>query len=101
MATSASPWARMAMTPSWSSQTRVIGGDLTGGVDQFHAGSDAAVKGHDGGRQINPSRDLVRGRPAGLIGNCRANGGPKLAGRLNQSRIGAARRRGELRPAAC
>jgi hypothetical protein len=27
--------------------------------------------------------------------------GPKLAGRLNQGRVGAAGRRGELRPAAC
>ena len=87
--------------PGRSSQTRVISSDLTGDIGQLNAGNHAAVKGHDGRRQINPAGDLVRGRPAGLVGDCRANGGPKLTGRLNQRRIGAAGRRGELRPAAC
>ena len=79
----------------------VIGSDLTGDVGKLDAVNQAAVKGHGGGRQINPAGDLLRGRPPGLVSNCRANCSPKLAGCLNQRRIGAARRRGELCPAAC
>jgi hypothetical protein len=69
--------------PSRSSQTRVIGGDLTGDISQLDGGNHAAVKRHGGRRQINPARDLIWGRPAGLIGDRRANSGAKLAGRLN------------------
>jgi hypothetical protein len=87
--------------PGWSSQTTVIGSDLAGDVGQLDAGKQASVQGHNGCRQVNPARDLVRGRPPGLVGNCRADAGPKLAGCLNQGRIGAAGRRGELSPAAC
>jgi hypothetical protein len=61
----------------------MIGSDLTGDVGQLDAVNQAAVKGHGGGRQINPAGDLLRGRPAGLGCDCRANGSPKLAGRLN------------------
>jgi hypothetical protein len=87
--------------PGMNSQTRVIGSDLTGDVGQLDAGNHAAVKGHDGCRQIDPAGDLLRGRPSGLVGDCRTNGGPELAGRLNQGRIGAAGWSGELCPAAC
>jgi hypothetical protein len=78
----------------------VIGSDLPGDVGQLDAYNQAAVKGHDGCRQINPARDLVRGRPAGLVSDRRADGGSKLAGRLNQGRVGPADRGSELRPAA-
>jgi hypothetical protein len=44
-----------------SSQTRVIGSDLTGDVGQLNAGNHAAVMGHDGRRKINPAGDLLRG----------------------------------------
>ena len=87
--------------PGWSSQTRVISSDLAGDVGQLDAGNHAAVKGHGGRRQIDPGGDLIWARPAGLVGDCRGDGGPKFAGRLNQRRVGAAGRRGELRPAAC
>jgi inosine-uridine nucleoside N-ribohydrolase len=33
--------------------------------------------------RINPGRNLVRGRPTGLVSNCRTDGGPKLTGRPN------------------
>jgi hypothetical protein len=87
--------------PGRSSQTRVISSDLTGDIGQLDGGNHAVVKGRGGCRQINPAGDLVRGGPAGLVADCRADGGPKLAGRLNQGRIGAAGRCGEFRPAAC
>jgi hypothetical protein len=87
--------------PGRSSQTRVISGDVPDHVCQIDAVNQAAVQGHDGGRQINPRRDLIRGRPAGLGGDCRADGGAKLAGRLDQGGIGAAGRSGEFCPAAC
>jgi hypothetical protein len=66
-----------------SSQTRVIGSDLPGDVGKLDACNQAAVKAHDGCRQINPARDLVRGRPAGLVNHCRADGDAKLTGGLN------------------
>ena len=87
--------------PGRSSQARVISSDLTGDVGQLDAVNQAAVKGHDGGRQINPAGDLIRRRPAGLIGDCRADSDAKLAGRLNQGRIGPAGWSGEFCPAAC
>jgi hypothetical protein len=87
--------------PGRSSQTRVISSDLTDDVGQLEFGNQAAMQGHGDRRQINPAGHLVRGRPAGLVSDCRTDCGPKLAGRLNQGRVGAACRRGELRPAAC
>jgi hypothetical protein len=87
--------------PGGSSQTRVIGSDLTGDVGQLDGGNHAAVQGPGGCRQINPAGDLVRGGPSGLVGDCPADGGAKLARRLNQGRVGAAGRRGEFCPAAC
>jgi hypothetical protein len=60
--------------PGRSSQTRVISSDLTGDIGQLDAGNHAAVKGHDGPMQINPAGDLVRGCPASLVGDCRADG---------------------------
>jgi hypothetical protein len=87
--------------PGRSIQTRVIGSDLTGDIGQLDAVNHAAVKGHDSRRQINPAGDLVRGGPAGLVADWRADGCPKLAGRLNWGRVGAAGRGDEFCPAAC
>jgi hypothetical protein len=86
--------------PGRSNQTRMISCDLTGDVCQLDAGKQIAVEGRCGCRQINTTGDLIRCRPAGLVGNCCADGGPKLASRLHQRWIGAAGRRGELCPAA-
>jgi hypothetical protein len=77
-----------------NSQTRVISCDLRRAVGQLDAVNQAAVQGLGGCRQIDPAGNLVRGRPSGRIGDCRADGGPKMAGRLNQGRVGAAGRRG-------
>jgi hypothetical protein len=69
--------------PGRSSQTRVISGDVPDHVCQLDAVNQAAVQGHDGGRQINPAGDHIRSCPAGLGGDRCADGGAKLAGRLN------------------
>ena len=60
--------------PGQSSQTRVISSDLTDDIGQLDPGNQAAMQGHGGRRQINPAGDLVRGRPSGLVGDCRADG---------------------------
>jgi hypothetical protein len=46
------------------------------------------VEGHDGRRQINPGRDLVRAGTAGLVADGRADGGPQLLASTSAGSVG-------------